>query len=68
MRHRVAAAPADDARARIDGQSGIIPHQFRRAGVMNVIAVKLRNARIPLGDHDHVRIGSSHREHRDQKV
>ena len=50
MRRRGSAAAADDPRAGIHGKAGIVGHQLRRAGIVDVLTVHLRDAAIRLGD------------------
>ena len=46
----VAAAAADDSRARIDREPRVIGHQLRRAGIVDMRAMPLRHAGVGLGD------------------
>ena len=45
-----AATAADDPGAGIESDAGIVSHQFRRAGIVDVAIVILRNAAIALDD------------------
>ena len=47
---------------------GIIGHQLRRAGIMDMRAMPLRHAGIGLGDDRRVRAALRHAEHRDQEI
>ena len=55
MRGRRAAAAADDARAGVDRQARVVGHQLRRAGIVDMRAMPLRDAGIGLGDDDRLR-------------
>ena len=50
-----AAAAADDLRAGIEGDAGIIRHEFGRAGVVDVAVDILRDAAIALGHDSRIR-------------
>ena len=46
-----AAAAADDLGAGVKGDAGVVRHQFRRAGIVDVAILILRDAAIALGNH-----------------
>ena len=51
VRRRGAAAAADDPRAAVAGEHGVVGHQLRRAVVVDVAVDELRDAGVALGDH-----------------
>ena len=63
-----AATAADDACPGIHGHSCIVGHQFRRAGIDDLVASDFGNAAICLGNDDRRRIGSGHVENRGKQI